>query len=219
MDRGQKSRFCSECGNKLSPEMKFCGKCGQKDISELNNIIDFKYDLTDLDDLLYKTNFNEYLNQFINSEYEIECSVDLESSITNFIKINENYPESDHNAIKAIIKGIFKMHQVLCKAFNKKNIDLNKSLESSLIITKILDSWIKNYIEKTDSFYFDFICQPQSYVKNYLEKIINSLDESFLEKSSFIPKNNIDQTFIFTIKSMKKISVELLNLDVLQRDY
>ena len=111
------------------------------------------------------------------------------------------------------------MHQVLCKAFNKKNIDLNKSLESSLIITKSLDSWIKNYIEKTDSFYFDFICQPKSYVKNYLEKIINSLDESFLEKSSFIPKNNIDQTFIFTIKSMKKISVELLNLDVLQRDY
>ena len=63
MDRGQKSRFCSECGNKLSPEMKFCGKCGQKDISELNNIIDFKYDLTDLGDLLHKTNFNKNIKK------------------------------------------------------------------------------------------------------------------------------------------------------------
>lgn len=178
----------------------------------------FKYDLTDLEDFLFNKNFNGYLNQFINPEYEIECSNELESNINKFIKINENYHERDHGAIKAIIKGVFKMHQVLCATMKSKKIELNKSLEDSFIIIKIMDSWFKSYIEKTDDFYFDFVTQPKGYVEGYLEKIINSFDECFLEISSFVPKNDIDKIFIFTIRSMKKISLELLIRDVRQRE-
>ena len=214
-------KFCSECGNKLLSEMKFCGKCGKKIVNELNNINGFKYDLTDLEDFLFTKNFNGYLNQFINPEYEIECSNELESSINNFIKINENYHERDCDPIKAIIKGVFKMHQVLCASMNSKKIDLNKSLEDSFwdtaIIIEIMDSWFKSYIEKTDDFFYAFE-SPKAYVEGYIEKIINSFDECFLEKSSFVPKNYIDKIFMFTIRSMKKICHELLIRDVRQRD-
>ena len=109
------------------------------------------------------------------------------------------------------------MHQVLCASMKSKKIELNKSLEGSFIIIKIMDSWFKSYIEKTDDFYFDFVTQPKGYVEGYLEKIINSFDECFLEKSSFVPKNDIDKIFMFTIRSMKKITLELLIRDVRQR--
>ena len=189
-----------------------------KDILELKKIKNCGYNLDGLGDFLFKENisFDEYLNQFMRSEDKYSSY--LASSIHNFIKINEDYHERNHGPIKSISEGVFKIHQALCKTLIRDNVDPNTSLESSFLITDTLKTWIKKYIEKSDSFYFDFITQPKVYVEGYLKKIINSFDECFLEKSSFVPKNDIDKIFIFNIRSMKKISLELLIRDVRQRE-